>query len=172
MEIKEFRNNILKLNSPKKHTITNSYGVHYFYKVFRQMYPEITIEKGLFCKIVRDINKEIMECLFRNSRFSLPHRIGHFYIVEYDTYVRFENGKIKTNMPVDWNKTYEYWFNNPNIEKKKVIRNEVKVMYRLCFLKKGCFYKNRKKVRFRFNRSIKKELSLRIKENKISGYEF
>ena len=58
-----------------------------------------------------------------------------------NTYVKFKNGKLKTNRMIDWNATLKLWYNDKEAKhKKQLVRLENKKIF-------SVFY-NRGKAKF------------------------
>ena len=60
--------------------------------------------------------------------------MGELEIVKTETFVNIKNNKIVTNLPINWNKTLELWYNDKEAKDSKIIiRDENKYIFRLCF---------------------------------------
>jgi hypothetical protein len=82
------------------------------------------------------------------------------------TYVKFENGKIKTNRVIDWNATLKLWFKDKEAKnRKQLVRTENKKIFSVFYNKGKAKYNNKVFFEFIPNRTVKQT----IKENINNG---
>jgi hypothetical protein len=99
--------------------------------------------------------------------------MGHIELRKYDTYIRMgEDGKIHDNLPIDWNKTLELWYEDEESYKSKtLIKMEEKEIFKVYYNKHLADYNNQVFYEFNINRDIKRRLKQRIKEGKIDAFK-
>lgn len=174
MDYNIFVSKVRKLNKPKIHKITNSYGVYDAYKWIRKNHW-LNIGKPLtenqFYTIIRTINKEFGHLLAKGEDIKLPKQMGSLEIRKTPTKVTIENGKLKTNYPIDWNATTKLWYEDTEAFKKKsLIRREVPELYAVYYNKWNAKYNNKYFYEFFPNRNIKKELIKNVLNNQIEAF--
>jgi asparagine N-glycosylation enzyme membrane subunit Stt3 len=96
--------------------------------------------------------------------------MGIIELRKFDSYLKFDNGKIKTNRPIDWNKTLELWYEDEESYKNKtLIKMEEKEMFKIYYNKSTANYNNRAFYEFIFNKDLKVRLKHKIKEGVIDA---
>lgn len=174
MSYSTFRKKVIKARTKKKFKVSNSYGTKQVWRWIKKnnwldIGQEITEKE--FGAIIREVNKELVNSLFEGHDIVLPHRMGRIEIRKYKPKIEYKDGKIRTNLPVNWCRTLEYWHNDPEAHKNKVlIRQEVKEVFRIMYVKKSANYINKVFYQLIPHRDVKVELSRRIKENKIDAF--
>lgn len=87
--------------------------------------------------------------------------------------VKFVDGKIKTNLAIDWNTTLKLWYENPKCKNdKQLVRQESKYIYNVYYNINKAKYNNKTFYEFLTNRSIKIGLKNNIKLNKIDAFSY
>jgi hypothetical protein len=87
--------------------------------------------------------------------------------------IKFVNGKLKTNLPVDWNATLKLWYNNPSSKhKKQLVRQENINTFSVFYNRNKANYNNKSFYEFTTNRDIKLGLKKNIKLNKIDAFSY
>ena len=85
--------------------------------------------------------------------------------------VKFVEGKMDINYPVDWNATLKLWYDNPSSKaKKQLVRQEAKETFRVFYNRSKANYNNKSFYEFNTNRDIKLGLKRNIKLNKIDAF--
>jgi hypothetical protein len=148
----------------KKTELITDFSISYFFKSFKsktksKLSYELTAKQyGDIIRLAHElISKGIIEDRFI---FQAPYINCKFRIKKYKQKVKFdENGKIvKSNLPVNWKATNEYWEKNPKAKENKIViyhLNDHSDGYRYRFYKspmrkviKNLIYYNFKPCRF------------------------
>ena len=97
--------------------------------------------------------------------------MGHIELRKYDTYIRMgEDGKIHDNLPIDWNKTLELWYEDEESYKNKtLIKMEEQEIFKIYYNKWSANYNNKSFYEFVFNKDLKAKLKQRIREGVIDA---
>jgi len=174
MNYSSFRKKVIKAKTKKKFRVTNSYGTKQAWRWLKKnkwLDLENPVTEKEFGAIIREVNKELVEHMFNGHDIILPHRMGRIEIRKYEPRIEYKDGKVQTNLPVNWQRTLNYWHQDPEAHKNKVlIRQEVKNVFRIIYVKKSANYKNKTFYQFVPHRDVKVELSQRIKDNKIDAF--
>lgn len=173
LELEEFKRRVRKINMPRHYSVNNSLGVYDAYKWIRKN-KWFNIGRPLkekeFYSIVRRINQLMTEELLIDGIINLPQRMGTIEIRKFDAYIKLENGKVKTNMPVDWNKTLELWYEDEeSYNNRTLIKMEEKEMFKIYYNKNNANYNNRAFYEFIFNKELKVRLKQRIKKGGVDA---
>ena len=168
------REEILKVNSNRIHSVTKSLGVYDAYKFIRKR-GWIDIGQKLtehqFYSIIRKINNLLAENLSLGIDIKLPHRMGTIELRKINTYVKIKEGKLKTNLPIDWDRTLKLWCKNEEYYKNKtLIKMEEKELFKVYYNKNKADYTNKSFYQFNVNRELKKTLKENIKEGKVDAF--
>ena len=107
-ELTGFLNSIKKVNEPRTHKVNNSLGVYNAYKFLRKR-KWVDIGRCLteheFYSIIRKVNDYLAESFLQGNDIKLPHRMGRIELRKYDVRISLDGEKVKTNLPIDWDKT-------------------------------------------------------------------
>ena len=130
--------------------VSDSWGVYDYYKYYRKAFPKGRPKKGVYrmdCgtyyKIIRTANKALAEILVKEGRLELPNAMGVIEITKFPTYVKFVNGKLKTNRAIKWTDTLKLWYEDKEAyDKKIVIRDEREYGIKFRYRKVGCTFPN------------------------------
>lgn len=175
METTDFRKRILKVNEPRKHRINNSIGVYNIYKAIRKnKWLDIgrPVTEHEFYTIIRSVNNMLADNLLNGEDVILPHRMGRLEIRKRNAYITFKDGKLKTNLPIDWDNTLKLWAEDKEAyESKTLIRMEEKEIYRVFYNRGKALYENKSFYSFEPNRDIKRGLKSRIKNRLIDAFK-
>lgn len=161
MTIEEFNANIRNVKSPRKHTIINSVGLNEFIQQYKG-----DINKHDARKIIKSLCNIYSDYLATGEAIKLPQQIGNIEIRHFDSYVKLQNGKVKTNRCIDWKKTIELWYNDTEAkENKTLIRTEDKKIFRVFYNKAMAKYNNKVFIKFIPNRTLKQKIKKNIQNN-------
>lgn len=171
----EFRRTILKVNDSRVHRVNNSYGVYDAYKYIRK-YKWFNIGQPVtehqFYYIIRNINNLLSDSLVQGHDIKLPCRMGTIEIRKYDAIISINNGKIKTNLPVDWDRTLKLWLEDEEAYKEKtLIKMEEKEIFKIHYNRIRADYNNKSYYEFIVNRDLKKRLKKRIKNGNFDAFK-
>ena len=175
METNEFRKKILKVDGPRKHKVNNSFGVYDVYKSLRKNkwcdLPRPVTEHE-FYTIIRQVNNMLAENILNGEDVVFPHRMGRLELRKKEAYIGFKDGKLVTNLPIDWDKTLELWANDEEAYKERLlIKMEEKDIFKVHYSKKNALYENKSFYSFVINRDIKRGLKPKIKNRLIDAFK-
>lgn len=170
----EFRKQVLKINGPRVHKVNNSYGVYDIYKYIRKnKWFDIgqPITEHQFYSIIRRMNNLLADALIHGHDIELPCRMGVIEVRKYDARISIENGKVKTNLPVDWDRTLKLWSEDEEAYKERtLIKMEEKEIFSIFYNRTAANYKNKSFYEFRPNRQLKLMIKRRIKAGKLDAF--
>lgn len=130
----EFRKNILKVHDSRVHKIHKSLGVYDAYKWARKkkwLDIKQPITEHDYYAIIRGVNKLIANKFLKTGFVRLPERMGDITLRKTPTKIKLVDGKIKTNLPIDWDTTLKLWSEDKESYNNKVlIRSEEKELLR------------------------------------------
>ena len=170
-----FKSSIQKLNDTRIHKVNNSLGVYDAYKWIRKN-KWLNIGKCLteheFYGIIRKVNDYLANELVRGNDVRLPNRMVRLELRKYDARITFDGAKVKTNLPIDWDKTLKLWYEDEESYKSKtLIKMEEKEIFKVYYNKHLADYNNQVFYEFNIKRDINRRLKQRIKEGKIDAFK-
>lgn len=175
MSFKEFLKEVKNVKKERHHKITNSYGSKDAFHYYRKIRPQETkyvLTDCQYLAIIRQINNHLRNFLIEGKDVLLPERMGRLELRKYANSIKFEEGKLKTNLPVDWNATLKLWYDNPSSKiKKQLVRQENVDTFRVFYNRNMANYNNKTFYEFDLNREIKVGLKNNIKQNKIDAFK-
>lgn len=170
----EFSNSIKKVNKSRTHKVNNSYGVYDGFKYYRKNRPKehkYTLTESQYFSIIRKVNELLGKELISGADIILPCRLGRLEIRKYEAKITTDGKKIKTNLPIDWDRTLKLWYEDEESYKNKtLIKAEEKEIYRVYYNKNIADYKNKSFYTFSLNRDLKRRLKQNIKEGKLDAF--
>lgn len=171
----EFRRTVLKIDGPRKHKVNNSNGVYQAYKWIRKN-KWLNIGRPLteheFYSIVRQVNNLLADELLQGRDIVLPHRLGRIELRKYDVRMSIDNGKVRTNLPVDWDRTLKLWSEDEEAYKDRVlVKMEEREIFKVCFNKSKALFTNKAFMEFEVNRDLKRRLKQRIKSGAVDAFK-
>ena len=171
----EFRRKVLKVDGPRKHKVRNSNGVYDSYKWIRKN-KWLDIGRPLteheFYSIVRQVNNLLAEVLLSGGDIILPHRLGTIELRKYDTKISICNGKVVTNLPIDWDRTLKLWSEDEEAYKERaLVKMEEKETFKIFYNKRNANYNNKSFMQFEVNRDLKRRLKQKIKDRAIDAFK-
>ena len=169
------REELLKLNEPRVHKVNKSLGVYDAYKWLRKR-QWIDIGQRLteheFYSIIRKINNELALNLSTGEDIKLPHRMGTIELRKISTYVNFKDGKLHSNLPIDWDRTLKLWCEDEEAYKSRtLIKMEEKEIFKVYYNRTKADYNNKSLYEFIVNRDLKKRLKQRIKSGNFDAFK-
>ena len=170
----EFIKHVKNVSNSRHHTIKGSLGVYDSYKYIRKN-KWFNIGRPLtekeFYSIIRTVNNYLAEELNNGNDVDLPLRMGKLEVRKRKARISIVDGKIKTNLPIDWAATFKLWYEDEEAYKNKtLLRIEEKELFRVRYNKEKANYKNQMFYQFIPNREIKKQLKYNIKNNKLDAF--
>ena len=168
-----FRREVLKVNKSRVHKVKNSLGVYNAYKWLRKnkwldMEP---ISEHDFYAIIRAVNKALAKSFLHLGSIKLPLRMGEIILRKYHPSITSQDGKIKTNLPVDWDSTLQLWSEDKESYKKRtLIRLEEKEVFKVLYDKSKALYNNKSFYTLELNRNIKLSLKKQLKNGLLDAF--
>lgn len=168
-----FRREVLKVNKSRVHKVKNSLGVYDAYKWLRKnkwldMEP---ISEHDFYAIIRAVNKALAKSFLHLGSINLPLRMGEIILRKYHPSITSQDGKIKTNLPVDWDSTLQLWSEDKESYKKRtLIRLEEKEVFKVLYDKSKALYNNKSFYTLELNRDIKLSLKKQLKNGLLDAF--
>lgn len=171
----EFRRQVLKVDGPRVHKINNSYGVYDAYKYIRRnKWFDIgqPITEHQFYSIIRKMNNLLSDTLIHGHDIELPCRMGIIEVRKYGARIFIKDGKIKTNLPIDWDRTLKLWSEDGEAYKKRtLIKMEEKEIFKVYYNRIKANYNNKAFYEFTVNRDLKKRLKQKIKNGNFDAFK-
>ena len=171
----DFRKKVLKLDKPRQHKVNNSLGTYDAYKWIRKnKWLDIgrPITEHEFYTIIRQVNNLLAENFLKGRDIVLPHRLGTIELRKYETKMSFNNGKLHTNLPIDWDRTLKLWAEDEEAYKEKMlVKVEEKEIFKVFYNKGKANYNNKSFYEFEVNRDLKRRLKQRIKDGLIDAFK-
>ena len=172
--LRDFKRRIKKVNQPRKYKVRNSWGVYDGYKYYRKNKPdskEYILTESQYFAIIRKINLHLVDELLLSHDVRLPKSMGTIEIRKYDRIMRLgKDGKIHTNLPIDWDKTLKLWYEDEEAFKDKtLVRVEETEIFKVYYSRRSATYNNNFYYEFLFNKDLKVRLKQRIKEGLIDA---
>lgn len=173
MNYQNFRLKVIKAKGKKKFKVRNSYGTKQGWRWFKKnkwLGGEPVTEKQ-FGTIIRSIDEYLLERLLEGHDVIFPHKMGKLELRKSPRRIEFKDGKLNTNLPVDWEKTLKLWHcDEKALNDKILIRKEYKEIFRIIYNKSSANYNNKVFYQFTPHRSVKKALSTKIENNEIDAF--
>ena len=99
----DFRKEVLKVNKSRVHKVNNSLGVYDAYKWLRKnKWLDVgPISEHDYYTIIRTVNKALIKDFLQSGTIRLPERMGEIVLRKYPAKITLQNGKVKTNLPIN-----------------------------------------------------------------------
>ena len=168
-----FRREVLKVDKPRVHKIKNSLGVYDSYKWLRKnKWLDVgPISEHDYYAIIRAVNKALVLNFLIAGSIKLPERMGEITLRKYPAKITLENGKIQTNLPIDWDATLSLWSEDKDsYEKRTLIRAEEREIFKVLYDKSKALYNNKSFYTFELNRDIKLSLKKQLKNGLLDAF--
>lgn len=174
MDREEFIKEVKKVNDTRIHKVTGSLGVYQAYKWIRKnkwLNIGRPLKEGEFYRIIRRINDYLAEELSKGKEINLPHRMGTLEIRKRPSRIKIVDGKLVTNLPIDWDTTLNLWYEDEEaFDNKTLVRVESEDLFKIYYNKKDANYNNKSFYEFKPNREVKRKLNKRIKKENFDTY--
>lgn len=171
----DFRKKILKVKETRKHKARNSLGVYDIYKYIRKnKWFNIgnPISEHTFYSIIRTVNSILADFLSKGHDIILPQQMGRLELRKNAANFHIRDGKVITNLPIDWDKTLKLWEEDEeSYQKRTLVKMEEKEIYKIYYNKRKANYINKSFMNFDINRELKKKLKYNIKEKALDAYK-
>lgn len=171
--LEQFKDEVLKRTKSRNHRIKGSIGVQKAYIYYRKNKPKdpeyILTESQYYC-IIRHINNKLADLLVNGEDIIFPCRMGRLEVRKTEKQIKIIDGKVHTNLPIDWNRTLELWYEDLQaFNQKTLVRVEEEYIYKIYYNRGQANYKNKCYYEFSVNRALKKRLKQQIKKGKIDA---
>lgn len=158
------------------HKITNSYGVYDAYKAIRKQ-GWFNIGRPLtekeFYTIIRQCNALVADNLAKGISFTIPYNLGTLELRKAPKRIFLKDNQYCVNTPVDWKSTLEYWKQDEEAAREKIlIHYDLNEIYRILYNKRSSRYNNRKFIKFKPIRKIKQALVKEINNGQVDAFLF
>lgn len=169
MEEVEFKKRIKKVSDNRNHKIKNSWGVYDAFKWYRKNKPKdkkFVLTESQYFSIIRTLNNKLKELFISKGDLTIPCGLGRLELKKRITKIVIENGKIKTNLPINWDATLKLWCEDKeSLNQKKLIRINTPEVFRTYYNKYRATYKYKEFYQFSINRELKKLIKQEIINN-------
>lgn len=168
-----FRKEILKVNGHRVHKIRNSLGVYDAYKWLRKnKWLDVGhITEHDYYSIIRNVNKALINNFLVTGSIKLPERMGEIILRKYPSKITLSNGKLQTNLPIDWDATLKLWSEDKeSYNNRTLIRAEEKEIFKVLYDKSKALYNNKSFYSFELNRGVKIALKEKLKEGHLDAF--
>lgn len=167
--IEDYVAQVKKVNKKRKSMINHSIGMNEAYRYYKKLSNKLSSKQ--FREVIHLINLSIQEALAEGEDIILPQKMGELQLRKFNTSVDFREGKLVTNLPIDWNRTLQLWAEDKQSEKEKfLVRLETPFIYRLYYKKQKANYVNKSFIQFRTNRTLKLKLKDNINNKKVDAF--
>lgn len=170
----DFSSSVRRLKESRIYKVRNSYGVYDGFKYYRKIRPKehkYALNESQYFAITRKINTILGEALINGEDILLPYRLGRLEIRKFNASITFDGDKIKTNLPIDWDRTLRLWYEDKeSFKNKALIRIKEKEIYRTHYNRTLAEYKNKSFYTFYLNRALKRRMKQNIKEGKLDAF--
>ena len=172
--IEDFIKQQKKASQPRKQKVTNSYGLRDAYMYIRD-HKWFNIGSPLsekqFSSIVKGVNKRLAQNVLDSIEVKFPYKMGALIVRKTPRKVWFKNGKVRTNLIIDWNATLQLWYNDLEARKNKtLVRREAHDLFKIHYDKTKTDYQNAWVYDFRPTRELKVLLQKKAAEGKLDGF--
>lgn len=173
--LSNFLSKVRKLKEIKVHKVKNSLGVYDAFKWIRKN-KWLTIERPLtsheFYSIIRSVNLMLVENFLQGYTIKFPYKMGQLELRKIKSKITIDKGKIRTKLPIDWDKTLKLWYEDEvSYNNKILIKIPEKEIYRIYYSKHYSNYINHNFYEFNINRKLKRSIKNYIKEDNLDAYE-
>ena len=97
--------------------------------------------------------------------------MGKIELRKYKARIKYEDGKVVTNLPIDWKRTLQLWNEDDESRSNKtLIRRETKEVFRIIYNRQSANYNNKTFYQFSASRAVRQALSEKIKNNEIDAF--
>lgn len=168
-----FRREVLKVNKPRVHKVKNSLGVYDSYKWLRKnKWLDVgPISEHDYYAIIRTVNKLLALNFLITGSIKFPERMGEITLRKYPAKITLNNGKIQTNLPIDWDATLNLWSEDKDsYDNRTLIRAEEREIFKVLYDKSKALYNNKSFYNFELNRDIKKALKKKLKNGLLDAF--
>jgi hypothetical protein len=175
MNYTDFKIKVTKIREKKGPSkITNSNGVKEAWRWLRKNkwlnlgQPITELELGT---IIKAINQTLQDQLLEGKDVRLPNKMGRLEVRKFHDKLQYENGKIITNLPIDWERTLHLWWEDEESHKAKtLVRYEACERFLIYLNKTYAHFTNKEFYKFTPTRSFKKRFRNKIVNKQLDAF--
>lgn len=169
----DFIKKVLRVHDKRETRIFNSLGVYDAYKYIRKNKWEgigKQLTEGDFYKIIRSVNQRLAEELNQGRDIVLPHRMGRLEVRKKKAILKIKNGKLITNLKINWKATLDLWKEDAESYKNKtLVRHEGTDIFSVKYFTRTAKYKNKSFYEFIVNRKLRVGVTKRAANGEIDA---
>ena len=114
----------------------------------------------------------LAEELLCGNDIILPHKLGRIELRKYDTRMSIKDGILRTNLPIDWDRTLKLWSEDEEAyTERTLVKMEEKEIFKIYYNKRNAIYENKSFMDFEVNRDLKRRLKQRIKSGAVDAFK-
>ena len=169
MTQEEFIKNAKNVTGPRKHVFGRGYIVRDYYNYFKRFNKNLT--ETQFTSALHALFKVYFNNLITGKDAILGGNLGKLELRKRIKKVDIVNGKLKTNLPVNWNETLKLWHSDESCRKRKtLVRCDCENIFRIKYTKSHAEFNNRQFMSFRTSRNLKNALKEAIINNNLDSF--
>lgn len=176
MAFEDFIKEVKKVHQERHHKVTNSYGskdAFHYYRKIRPKENKYILTDCEYLHIIRLINNVLQTLIIEGADITFPERMGRLEVRKRSNKIKFNDGKLVIDYPINWDATLKLWYEHPECKiKKQLVREESLETFRIYYNRSKANYNNKTFYEFTPNRNIKIGLKNNIKRNKIEAYKY
>lgn len=177
LTLNNFKRRVRHIEAPRKHKIRGSLGIRdAFLFIQRNKWFDIgrPVTEQQFQRIIREIHNLLADEIMDGRPVIFPEGMGCIEVRKTNITFKKVNGKIKTNYPVDWDKTLELWYNDPEeFKKKTIVRDtEHKEKFKILYNRENANYNNKSYYQFKLGRSVFRIVANNFKQGKFDAFNY
>ena len=97
--------------------------------------------------------------------------MGTIELRKISSYINFKDGRLHSNLPIDWDRTLKLWCEDEEAYKSRtLVKMEEKEIFKVHYNKSKADYTNKSFYQFNANRELKKALKRNIKDGKVDAF--
>lgn len=172
-DFSSFREKVLKIHDKRFNKIKDSVQTRTAYRwlVKNKYLNKQDISETDFRTIIKEVNNSIIDEFLKGYDIKFPHGMGGLQLRKMPAKIKFINNRMVTNKPINWKETLLLWNTDKEAyDSKLVVRNDIKEIFSIQYIKNRAFFKNAFFYNFRPARNIKKKLFDKINNNEIDAF--
>lgn len=158
------------------HRVKSDYGSGDYYKAYSKD-NKSKVSRSVFSNILREFNSHVRDRIStKGAEYIMPCQVGKIELRKIQTEVKIDDdGNILNTLPVNWRETRKLWSEN-----EKARLNNTKIRYtnehtggytfRIFYRTAKANFKNKSIYKMKFNRTMKRQLSISIFAGKIDAF--
>ena len=168
----DFRDSIKNVKGSRNHKVKGSYGMVDYYKYYREIFTNTDnlLTRKQYSKVIKLINSKLTELLINGNKVVFPCNMGFIELVKCHPTIDIVDGKVRTTLPIDWDKTLRLWNSDADsFNKKRFVRTTNPEIYKVIYDKHNAKFKNKIFYKFRITRTIKSIIKDRARNNTLDA---